>query len=59
MVIHENIKVIKSTIEVYGNLQVMKRPYYSMIHCKSYTAPWSGHSMEKQARILSEYDVGF
>ena len=39
MVIYENIKVIESTTEVYGNMQVMKRPYYSVIPCKSYTVP--------------------
>ena len=27
MVIYENIKVIESTIEVSGNMQVIKRPY--------------------------------
>ena len=37
MVIYENIKVIESAIEVYGNMQVIKRPYCSMIPCKSYT----------------------
>ena len=37
MVIYENIRVIESTIEVYGNMQVIKIPYYSMIKCKSYT----------------------
>ena len=39
MMIYENIKVIESTIEVYGNMQVIKRPYYSMIPCESYTVP--------------------
>ena len=39
MVIYENMKVIESFIEVYGNMQVIKRPYYNMISCKSYTAP--------------------
>ena len=35
MVIYENHKVIESTIEVYGNMKVIKRPIYSMISCKS------------------------
>ena len=39
MVIYENIKVLESTIEVYGNMQVIRRPFYSMIRCKSYTVP--------------------
>ena len=39
MVVYENIKVIESSIEVYGNMQVIRRPYYSMIPCKSYTVP--------------------
>ena len=39
MVIYENMKVIESSIDVYGNLQVIKNPYYSMIPCKSYTVP--------------------
>ena len=39
MVIYEIIKAIESTIEVYDNMQVIKRPYYSMILCKSYTVP--------------------
>ena len=39
MVIYENIKVIESAIESYGNIQVMKRPYYSIIPWKSYTVP--------------------
>ena len=39
MMVYENIKVIESTIEVYGNIQVIKRPYYSMIPYKSYTVP--------------------
>ena len=39
MVINENIKAIESTIEVYGNMQVINRPYYSKIPCKSYTVP--------------------
>ena len=39
MVIYENIKVIESIIEVYGYMQVIKKPYYSMIPCKSYTVP--------------------
>ena len=39
MVIYENNKVIESTIEVYGNMQVIKRPYFSMIPCKSHTVP--------------------
>ena len=34
---HDNMKVIESATEVYGNMQVIKRPYYSMIPCKSYT----------------------
>ena len=34
MVFYENIKVIESTIEIYGNMQDIKRPYYSMIPCK-------------------------
>ena len=37
--IYENIKVIESTTEVYGNMQVKKRPYYSMILYKSYAVP--------------------
>ena len=39
MVINENSKVIESILEVDGNMQVIKRPYYSMIPCKSYTVP--------------------
>ena len=39
MVIDENIKGIESTREVYGNMQVIKRPSYSIIPCKSYTVP--------------------
>ena len=39
MVMYENIEVIESTIEVYGNMQVIKRPYYSMILYKSYAVP--------------------
>ena len=39
MVIYKNIKVIESSIEVYGNMQVIERPNYSMIPCKSYTVP--------------------
>ena len=39
MVIYENIKVIESSIEVYGNMQVIKRPYCSMSPSKSYTVP--------------------
>ena len=30
-----------------------------MIPCKSYTVVYYGHSMEKQARILSIYDNVF
>ena len=52
MVVHENVKVIESSIEVYGNIQVIIRPYYSMIPCKSYTVLKYGHSMEKHALIL-------
>ena len=59
MVIYENIKVIESTIEIYGNMQVIRRPYYSMIPCKSHILPEYGHSMEKNARILSDYDNVF
>ena len=36
---YENITVIENTIEVYGNMQVIKRPYNSMIPCNSYTVP--------------------
>ena len=39
IVIYGNIKVKESSIEVSGNMQVMKRPYYSIIPCKSYTVP--------------------
>ena len=39
MVIYENIQVTEITIEIYGNMRVIKRPYYSMIPCKSYTVP--------------------
>ena len=39
MVIYENMKVIECSIEVYGNMQVIKSPYYSMIPWKSYTVP--------------------
>ena len=35
MVIYENIEVIKSTIEVYGNMPVIEKPYYSRIPYKS------------------------
>ena len=59
MVIYENIKVIESTIEVYGSIQVIKRPHYSMTLCKSYSLPLYGHSMERHARILSDYDNVF
>ena len=38
-VIYENTKVMESTIKVDGNMQVIKRQYYSEIPCKSYTAP--------------------
>ena len=37
MVIYGNIKVIESAIEVYGNMQVIKRPELSMIPWNSYT----------------------
>ena len=57
MGIYENLTVAESIIEVYGNMQVIKRPYYSMIRCKSYTIPQYGHSTEKHARILSDYNV--
>ena len=50
------MKFLESSIEVYGNMQVIKRPYYSMIPWKSYTVPQYDHSMEKHARILSDYD---
>ena len=39
MVIYENNKVIESAVEVYGNKQVVKRPYCSMIQCDTYTVP--------------------
>ena len=39
MVIYENMKVIESSIEVYDNMLVIKKPYYNMILCKSYTVP--------------------
>ena len=39
VVIYENIKVMESTIEVCGSMQVIERPYCSMIPCKSYTVP--------------------
>ena len=39
MVTYENIRVMESSIEVYGDMQIIKRPYYSMIPCKSYTVP--------------------
>ena len=39
MVIYENIKVIEITIEVYGNMKVIKWIYYSIIPCKSHTVP--------------------
>ena len=35
MVIYENIKIIESTIEVYGNMQVIKRRSHVMVACKS------------------------
>ena len=57
MVIYENIKLIESTIEVYGNTQVIKRPWYDSIqimHCTYYS-----HGMEKHARIFSYYDNVF
>ena len=57
--VYENMKVIESSIEVYGNMQVIKRPYYSMIPCKSYTVPEYGHSMGKHAQIFSDYDNVF
>ena len=53
------MKVIESTIEVYGNMKVIKKQYYSMIPCKSYTVPQYGHRTEKHARILSDYDNVF
>ena len=59
MVIYENMKVIESSIEVYDNMQVIKRPYYSMIPCKLYIVASYGHSMEKQEQILSNYDNVF
>ena len=59
MVLRETIEVIESAIEVYGNMQVVKRPSCSMIPCMSYTAPQYGHSMEKHARILLAYDNVF
>ena len=31
MVMYENIKIIESTIELYGNMQVIKRPYYTVV----------------------------
>ena len=39
MVIYQNVKVIESTIAVYDNMQIIKRPYYAMIPCKLYTVP--------------------
>ena len=36
MVIYGNIKLIESAIEVYGNMQVIRRPYYVWFHA-SYT----------------------
>ena len=36
MVIYENIIVMESAIEIYGNMQVLKRWKCSMIQCKSY-----------------------
>ena len=59
MVINENIKVIESNIEVYGYVKLIKRPYYSMISCKSYSVPQYGHSMETHALMLSDYDNVF
>ena len=31
MVIYENIKVIESTIKVYGNMPVIERPYCTVV----------------------------
>ena len=59
MVIYENIRVIERAIDVYGNMQVMQRPYYCMIPCKSYAVLKYGHSMEGHAKILSDYDNVF
>ena len=59
MVIYESIKVIESYIEVSGNMQVIKRPEYSVIPCKSYIVPKYGHSMEKHARFLLDDDNVF
>ena len=33
------MKVIKSSIEMYGNMQVLKRPYGNMTPYNSYTVP--------------------
>ena len=52
MVICQNIKVIESTIKVYGNMQVMKNHTIAYFHA-SHTLY---HSMEEHARILSDYD---
>ena len=56
MVIYENIQVIESAIEVYGNMRVIERPYYCMILCKSYTVPYYGQSIEKHTQSLLVYD---
>ena len=37
MVIYENIKVIESTIEVYGNMHAIKRLYYTVVSEKKGT----------------------
>ena len=59
MVIYENFKIIESGIKGYVNMQVIKRPYYSIIPCKSCTVPEYGHTMEKHERISSDYDNVF
>ena len=59
MVIYGNIKVKESATEVYGDMKVIKRPYFRLVPWKSYTVPEYGHSMEKHARVLSDDDNVF
>ena len=57
--IYENLKVIGSSIEIYGNMVVIKRPYYSSIPWKSYTEPYYGDFLEKHAQFFLNYDNVF
>ena len=56
MVIYENMKVIASSIEEYGNMQLIKKQRCSTIPCKSQTGSYYGHCMEKHARLFPKFD---